>query len=163
LSKELKLEDCVRFTGYVSGHPLLQHIASFDICVTPDPSNPYNDSCTTVKTMEYMAMGKPTVAFDLPENRCTAGEAALYASGNNEAELALRIRELMDDPERREAIGHIARDRVQRHFMWEMQAPRLLELYQGLLTNDGVNVRDEPIEKRIVGDRFARTASTSAT
>jgi glycosyltransferase involved in cell wall biosynthesis len=163
LSRELKLDDYVLFAGYVTGDDLLRHIASFDICVTPDPSNPYNDSCTTIKTMEYMAMGKPTVAFDLPENRHTAGDAALYADGNDETELANKIRELMDDPERRARIGRLARERVQRYFMWEMQAPQLLDLYQGLFSGDAPRLRHVRSEDRAADERVSRKRATIAS
>ena len=88
LVAELRLEEVVEFTGHRVGDDLLRHVASFDICVTPDPSNPYNDTCSMVKTMEYMAMAKPIVAFDLPENRWSAGEAGFYAGGNSIAGLA---------------------------------------------------------------------------
>ena len=53
LSSEIGVADLIRFTGPVSFPSVPQYIASFDICLTPDPSNPYNDSCTTIKTMEY--------------------------------------------------------------------------------------------------------------
>jgi hypothetical protein len=36
-----------------------------------------------LKTMEYMAIGKPLVAFDLAETRFSAQDAALYATPNS--------------------------------------------------------------------------------
>jgi glycosyltransferase involved in cell wall biosynthesis len=136
LAIELGLQDVIEFAGYKSGEDLLRHIASFDICVTPDPSNPYNDSCTTIKTMEYMAMAKPVVAFDLPENRVSAGDAALYASRDNERELAKLIAHLMDRPEERALLGQRGRQRVIDNWRWEIQQNNLIELYDGLLLHD---------------------------
>lgn len=129
----LDLEQHVEFTGFVMGDELLRSIASFDLAATPDPSNSYNDSCTTIKTMEYMAMAKPVVAFDLPENRVSAGDAALYATNNCEREFASLIDRLMDDPYEREVLGCRGRQRVLDHFTWEKQSSRLIELYDGLL------------------------------
>jgi len=40
------------------------------------------------KTMEYMAFGLPTVAFDLRETRVSAGDAALYAVPNKVEDFA---------------------------------------------------------------------------
>ena len=57
------------------------------------------------KMMEYMALGKPIVAFDLPEHRFSAQQAALYVRPNDELEFARALAELMDDPERRQAMG----------------------------------------------------------
>jgi len=130
LAAELDLEAHVTFAGFVRGEQLMRSIATFDIAVTPDPSNEYNDSCTTIKTMEYMAMGKPTVAFDLPENRYTAGDAALYASNNNIEELASQALKLMDDQPLRQHLGNLGRRRVEQKLLWMHQAKNLLRLYR---------------------------------
>jgi glycosyltransferase involved in cell wall biosynthesis len=61
LAEELHVLDVIHFTGMIPFPTVPSHIAAFDICFTPDPSNAYNDSCTTIKTMEYMALRKPTV------------------------------------------------------------------------------------------------------
>jgi hypothetical protein len=42
-------------------------LSAVDLCVQPDPSSPLNDRSTMNKLMEYMALGKATVAFDLAE------------------------------------------------------------------------------------------------
>jgi hypothetical protein len=78
-------------------------------------------------------MAKPVVAFDLPENRVSAGDAALYATNNCEREFASLIDRLMDDPYEREVLGRRGRQRVLDHFTWEKQSSRLIELYDGLL------------------------------
>ena len=53
------------------------------------------------KVMEYMAMGRPIVSFDLKEARVSAGDAAVYAPANDEAEFAKLIARLLDDPDER--------------------------------------------------------------
>jgi glycosyltransferase involved in cell wall biosynthesis len=133
LANVLGIQQLVHFAGYRVGKDLLRHIASFDICVTPDPSNPYNDSCTTVKSMEYMAMAKPVVAFDLPENRLTLGGAALYARGNDVRELAMLMEQLIDRPDERVRLGQLGRERIVDYFSWEQQADNLLDVYDALL------------------------------
>ena len=72
-------------------------LSTADICVDPDPSNPFNDRCTMTKMMVYMALGRPIVAFDLPEHRFSAQQAALYVKPNDELEFARALMELMDD------------------------------------------------------------------
>jgi glycosyltransferase involved in cell wall biosynthesis len=133
LTGELGLAAHVRFVGFQVGDDLLRHVASFDIGVTPDPSNPYNDSCTMLKVMEYMALAKPVVAFDLPENRVTAGAAALYAQMNDELQFARCIATLMDSPDERAALGRIGRQRVETLLSWQQQRENLLEAYRCLL------------------------------
>ncbi len=107
LAADLDIEDHIVFTGWVGPEDLPRHLAAMDICIDPDPSNEYNDRCTMIKMMEYMALGKPIVAFDLPEHRVSAGEAAVYATGNDDMQMARLIAELIDDPERRARMGAI--------------------------------------------------------
>ena len=61
-----------------------------------------------VKTMEYMALGTPGVAFDLPETRLTAQDAALYARPNDVADFAGQIATLLDDDNLRLRMGEQA-------------------------------------------------------
>ncbi len=132
LTEDLGLKDHVLFTGFVDFQEVPRYIASFDICVTPDPSNPYNDSCTTIKTMEYMAVGRPTVAFRTIENEITAGDAALYAEKNNVYQFAELILKLFDAPELRTKMGEIGRSRIEQSLAWSHQRRILLQVYDDL-------------------------------
>jgi len=84
--------------------------------------------------MECMALGKPIVAFDLPEHRVTAQDAAVYARPNDELDFAQQIASLMDDPERRKRMGEIGRERVETELAWLYQEKHLLEAYEALST-----------------------------
>ena len=141
LAKELALDDYVHFTGMITFSLVPSHIAAFDICVTPDPSNPYNDSCTTIKTLEYMALGKPTVCFRTVENQYTAGDAALYAENNDVSEFAAAIERLMDNPELRRTMGANGRKRVENGFTWRQQERQLIDLYRQLFGLPSLNTR----------------------
>lgn len=132
LAAELDMESHIHFTGMIDYSEVPSYIAAFDICVTPDPSNPYNDSCTTIKTMEYMALGRPTVAFETKENQLTAVDTALYASRNTAEGLAEQIHNLIKDPELRESLGQKARQRAQDVLSWGQQKLHLIEVYQDL-------------------------------
>lgn len=119
-------------TGWIDHTEVSAYLSAADICVAPEPSNPYNDGCTVIKLMEYMALGKPIVAFDLPEHRITAGPAALYARPNDTQDFARRLSDLMDDEPRRNEMGAAARERVIDHLAWHHQADRLLAAYERL-------------------------------
>jgi glycosyltransferase involved in cell wall biosynthesis len=101
--------------------------------VEPGPSNPYNDRSTMLKIMEYMALAKPIVAFDLPEHRFSAREAAWYVKPNDEREFARALAQLMDDPERRETMAAVGRRRVESALAWPHSVPSLLRVYRALL------------------------------
>jgi len=130
LAAELGLDDVVEFTGRVSDEVLLDHLSTADVGLAPDPRNPLNDVSTMNKILEYMACGRPIVAFDLLEARRSAGEAALYATPNDEAEMARCINELLDDPDECRRRGGIGRERVEGELSWERSEQALLAAYE---------------------------------
>lgn len=131
LATQLDLDQYIWFTGWISGKDIRRYLLSLtDVCLAPEPSNPFNDRSTIVKIMEYMAMYKPVVAFDLPENRITAQDAALYAVPNDEIDFANKIIELIEDPERREQMGRLGRTRLESELDWPHQIHKFLEAYQ---------------------------------
>ena len=99
------MNGCVELPGFVSDEDLQANLAAADICLDPDPSSPLNDVSTWIKVMEYMAYGKPIVAFDLKETRFSAGDAAIYVRPNEEAEFAKTVAQLMGQPELRRKMG----------------------------------------------------------
>jgi glycosyltransferase involved in cell wall biosynthesis len=84
--------------------------------------------------MEYMALGKPIVQFDLTEGRRSALEASVYADRNNEADLAAKIVGLLDDEDLRVRMGEFGRQRVEQDLQWTHEAPKLLEAYGALFS-----------------------------
>jgi glycosyltransferase involved in cell wall biosynthesis len=133
LSQQLSLDEFITFTGWVDYQQVPRYLQSFDICVAPEPSNPYADLSTVIKIMEYMSFAKPIVSFDLPEHRYSAGDAALYAPNNDPQEFARLIARLMDDPDLRRRMGQIGYARIADELGWEHQEKVLLDLYRGLL------------------------------
>ncbi len=134
LAAELKIEPYLRFTGYLSGAPLFECLASADLGVCPDPKNVFNDKLSMNKVMEYMSFGLPVVQFNLNENRLLAGDAAVYAGDDNDPKaLAVAIAGLLDDPERRKAMGVLGRRRLETELAWSLQANAYLRVYEELL------------------------------
>jgi glycosyltransferase involved in cell wall biosynthesis len=129
----LGIEEHVLFTGFIPVADVVRYLSTADVCVDPDPSNPFNDRSTMIKVMDYMTFARPIVAFDLPENRFTAGEAAHYVRANDDLELARGILELMGDPDRRARMGAAGRRRVQRELAWGNSIPPLLSAYRSVM------------------------------
>ncbi len=126
----LGLDDFVVFTGRVSDQVLLEVLNTSDVCVNPDVANAMNDKSTMNKIMEYMALGKPIVQFDLTEGRFSAQDASLYAEHNNARDMAEKIILLLDDEKRRKTMGEYGRHRVESTLAWQYEAPKLLKAYQ---------------------------------
>ncbi len=133
LAERLGLADRVEFPGRVSDEFLQRCLSTADVCLSPDPKNPLNDVSTMNKVVEYMAMGRPLVSFELVEARVSAGGAAVYAPANDEAAFAARLDELLDDPERRERMGELGRIRVEQELSWAISRRNLVAFYDRLL------------------------------
>jgi glycosyltransferase involved in cell wall biosynthesis len=147
LAKELQVEAHVLFTGRLSELESRKYLSAVNVCVQPDPLSPLNDKSTMNKLMEYMALGKPTVAFDLVETRFSAQDAALYVQPNDELEFAKRVCWLLDNPDECKKMGEIGRDRVANALAWEYSVPILLHAYsEGL----GLSSRcqSHPVDKK---------------
>jgi len=132
LAAQLDIAGYVTFTGRVADHELLALLNTADVCVNPDAANELNDKSTMNKVMEYMALGKPIVQFDLTEGRYSAQAASLYARRNDPIDLAVKIVALIDDPERRARMGEHGRRRVADELEWRHEVPKLLAAYQAL-------------------------------
>jgi glycosyltransferase involved in cell wall biosynthesis len=130
LARSLQITDFVDFVGFHTGDSLLERLSSCDICVSPDPKTPYNNLCTMNKTLEYMALGKPSVQFDLLEGRRSAGKASLYAGQNNHEDFAEKILQLLDDPELQAVLSNEGKKRMREQFQWRHQIPHLLAAYE---------------------------------
>jgi glycosyltransferase involved in cell wall biosynthesis len=133
LASRLGLDGFVEFTGRVPDETVQAYLSTADVCLSPDPKNPLNNVSSMNKVVEYMAMGRPLVSFDLREARVTAQDAAVYASENDEVQFAKLIVELLDNPERRERMGKIGRRRVEQALSWEVSQGNLLAAYEDLL------------------------------
>jgi glycosyltransferase involved in cell wall biosynthesis len=133
LCNELGLDDMVEFTGRVPDQFVQQCLSTADVCLSPDPCNELNDVSTMNKVVEYMAMGRPLVSFDLKEARVSAGEAAAYASPNDEAAFAASIDRLLRDADLRTTMGAAGRRRVETHLSWDRSRQTLVEFYNWLL------------------------------
>jgi glycosyltransferase involved in cell wall biosynthesis len=134
LAGQLRLDDCVEFTGRVSDEAVQRYLSTADVCLSPDPRSPLNDVSTMTKIMEYMSMSCPIVSFDLAETRVSAGEAAVYARNDDEGEFARLIDELLDAPERRAQMGTAGRRRVEQSLSWNTSKKQLLEAYEHVLS-----------------------------
>jgi glycosyltransferase involved in cell wall biosynthesis len=148
LAHRLGLDDVVEFTGRVPDETVQRYLSTADVCLSPDPKNPLNDVSSMNKVVEYMAMSRPLVSFDLREARVTAGDAAVYAPDNDEVRFAELTAELLDDPARRERMGAIGRRRVEEALSWEVSRGNLLAAYEDLV--------DRPLRRREEGRRRER-------
>lgn len=130
MSDSMGLADHVTFTGRAPDQTLFEVLSTADVCVNPDRVNPMNDKSTMNKILEYMAVGKPIVQFDVTEGRFSAQEASLYAKANDPVDFAGKIAELLADPERCVRMGAFGRNRVETQMAWSYEVPKLIDAYK---------------------------------
>lgn len=132
------LGDTVNFTGRIPDEQLLEILSTADVCVNPDKPCEMNNISTMIKIMEYMALGKPIVQFDLREGRFSAQDASLYADTQNRvADFAAKIAWLLDHADERKRMGEFGRKRVEKELAWEYSVPNLLAAYERALGKRG--------------------------
>ena len=133
LRDELGLQDYLELPGRVPDDTVLDVLSTAAVGLSPDPKNPLNDVSTMNKTMEYMAFGLPVVAFDLKETRVSAGDAAMYIESGDVAAYARAIVELLDDADKRDAMGRRGRLRIEDELGWPHQRDAYVGVYDALV------------------------------
>ena len=137
MAGEKDLGDTVNFTGRIPDRELLEILSTADVCVNPDKPCEMNNISTMIKIMEYMALEKPIVQFDLKEGRFSASEASLYADPQSGArDFAAKILWLLDHPEERQRMGDIGRRKVEQELAWKFSVPHLLAAYDRAFYRD---------------------------
>lgn len=123
--------DRVTFTGRVPPDRVPQLLQDADVCVDPAPATYVNQRSTMTKIAEYLALGKPVVAYDLLETVRTAGDAAVLVPAGDSRAFAEAIIRLATESQLRSDLAAKARRRA-RVLTWEHSERVLLGLYEQL-------------------------------
>jgi len=126
------LDRFVSFTGRLPWEEAMRLLAAADVCVDPAPFNIYHDNNTAVKVLEYMALGRPMVLYDLAGHRAAAAGAALYARRGDEQDFARKIAQLMDDKTLAQRLGKLGQERFRNQLSWEKMGRNLVSAYSSL-------------------------------
>ena len=134
MATELGVDRYVTFEGRVSDEALIDILNTADVCVNPDVVNEMNSKSTMNKIMEYMALGKPIVQYDMKEGRYSALKASLYAKANDHEDFADKVLLLLADPDMCKIMGDFGRTRVFEKLSWDHEGPKLIEAYRHVLS-----------------------------
>jgi glycosyltransferase involved in cell wall biosynthesis len=88
---------------------------------------------TNIKIMEAMAMGKAVVSTQAGINGLDLNPGVDVTIANTGPEMARAILDLLENPERRQAMEREARLTVERSFDWDVIAQRQKQLYEELM------------------------------
>jgi glycosyltransferase involved in cell wall biosynthesis len=129
LSKEMGIDGYVDFYGRVDDEMLLDVLNTADMCVNPDKPAEMTNLSTMNKVLEYMALKKPIVQYDLKEGRFSAQESSLYAEYNT-TDFAEKIIWLLDHPDEREKMAEFGYNRIKNELAWEYESENLIQFYK---------------------------------
>jgi glycosyltransferase involved in cell wall biosynthesis len=129
LARTLGIADRVFFVGRVPYEDAPLWLSLGDVAVEPKMSA----TEAAGKVLNYMAMGLPVVAFDIPVMREYLGDLGVYAPLGDAQVFANQIEALLDDPAHARRIGGALRERVRRLYSWECAGRELEHIYESVL------------------------------
>ena len=120
------VSDSVIFKTAVARTELPFYQQSCDILLMPFPDTEhYRFYMSPLKMFEYMASSRPIVATDLPSIREVLNEKnSVLIKSDNPNELAVAIKELVDNPVFGAALAKQARKDVE-NYTWEKRAEKI--------------------------------------
>jgi glycosyltransferase involved in cell wall biosynthesis len=134
LAAERGVADRMVFHGYRQADYFVPLLASTHICVCPDPPTQFNNVSTMTKVVEYLAMGRPAVIFDLEETRAVAGNAAIVVEEPSPTGLARTMARIAGDRPLLATLTAAAANRLDElNCSWEASSEKLIGAYSRLL------------------------------
>ena len=133
LSSDMGLSGYVDFYGRVDDNTLVDVLNTADVCVNPDKPTEMNNLSTMNKIMEYMALKKPIVQYDLKEGKVSALSASLYATNTDTKDFANKISWLLNNCEERQKMGEYGYNRILNELSWNHEKDKLISVYKQAL------------------------------
>jgi glycogen synthase len=126
---------------FVPEEERIRHYAAADICIFPSVYEPFG-----IVSLEAMAMAKPVVVgahgvVGFREQVINSGpdQNGIHVNGENPADIAWGIKEVLKDTEKAKQWGKNGRQRVLQYFTWNQVAEQTLQIYQALQSSSAQN------------------------
>ncbi|MCF8089963.1 MAG: glycosyltransferase, partial [Desulfotignum sp.] len=135
LTRELGLENVVRFTGRVPHDQVSRYYSIIDLLVYPRIRKRITELVTPLKPLEAMAMEKAVLMSDVGGLRelVDARNVAAFFRAGDVADLAAKCLTLCADVERRRSMGHRARQNMVSGWGWDRRAGADIAIYEQLV------------------------------
>ncbi len=141
LIDDLGIVDHVSFVNGISDAGLVEVMGSAEVACVPSLYEGFS-----LPTAELMACATPLVvsrAGAIPEVVGDDGACATLVTPGDVGELEAAIAELLDDPERREAMGRAGRERVLETFSWRAVAKDTAAAYEEVIAAAALEPGDD--------------------
>jgi len=127
-------ENVVCWFEFVLEDERILHYAAADVCIFPSVYEPFG-----IVSLEAMAMEKPivvgahgVVGFREQVIPSGPGQTGIHVNGEDPADIAWGIMEILKDPERARTWGQNGRKRVLELFTWRKAAEETIAVYRSL-------------------------------
>jgi glycosyltransferase involved in cell wall biosynthesis len=122
---QLGLNKQVRFIPQVPYEKMPSYISVCDVGIIPLP--PEDEWCwesSPLKTLEYLAMGKPVIATNIPFHQriFEKGECGVLIKNNEPESIANAIIYLYENRQRLDKMGKVGREIVENFYTWDKKA-----------------------------------------
>jgi glycosyltransferase involved in cell wall biosynthesis len=119
---------------FVSEPDRIAHYAAADVCIFPSTYEPFG-----IVSLEAMSLAKPVVVgangvVGFKEQVVSSGpdQNGVHVNGNDPADIAWGLKEVLKDPARAKQWGENGRKRVLQYFTWRKAAEQTLRVYESL-------------------------------
>jgi glycosyltransferase involved in cell wall biosynthesis len=132
ITRDLRLTDCITFTGRIAYEDFAMYYAKASLAVIPSMYEGFG-----MPAGEAMACGIPVVSTTggaLPE---VVGDAGVLVPPGDAAALEKAIVSLLDDRQRRQELGEAGLNRVKGAFTWRHAAMKMTDIYREAIDADG--------------------------
>lgn len=132
LADQLNLKDKVKFLGVFPQEDIPEQLAQCDVGILPTRRDRFLDLSFSNKLPEYVVMGKPVIVSRLKAIRHYFSEDAIaFFEPENATDLAEKMIDLYNNPERRKRYAEIA-FREYADIRWDRMKQRYLEIVNRL-------------------------------
>ena len=130
---------------FVPEEERILHYAASDLCVFPSIYEPFG-----IVSLEAMSMAKPVVVgahgvVGFKEQVIASGpdQNGVHVNGNDPADIAWGIKQVLCDPERAKKWGENGRKRVLQYFTWRKAAEQTIEIYKAVVSEGEMAIKEE--------------------
>jgi len=158
-AEDLGLSESIVITGFIPRADAMRYVREADVCVSPFFPDPILNSTSPTKIIEYMAMEKPVVANEHPEQRLLIVESGGgICVPYDEAAFAEAIVELLMDAVKAKEMGWRGRKYVEENRDYKKIADVVEGKYFELFSEskcqvDATSVSDSKMSDKLDNDR----------
>ena len=135
LSKELKLDNDVHFTGRIDHNDVLNYYSVIDIAVYPRKGTKVCEIVSPLKPLEAMAIEKTVIASNVKalSEMVKNNETGLLHDKDNIDDLTRKIESVLFEKEKRDKLGLSAREWVKENRTWKAASEIVSNKYRELI------------------------------